>query len=195
MADTDETKQENPKEDAKDQKNEKKSLIKRILPIVIIIVIVGLCSGAGLVLGKMLAPDASKPDGTETEAAESDDAEAAQADTDSGEDSNKVWYYDFEPVVANLNEPSVARYVSLTITLQIGSELSEKEGKALIDEKVPILTDWLTVYLAGLSLDDIRGDKNLKSIQVQILEAFNEQLFPNSKPRIRHILFRNFAVQ
>jgi flagellar basal body-associated protein FliL len=195
MADTDETKKENPKEEAKAEKGEKKSLIKRLLPVVIIIVIVGLFSGAGFCLGKLLAPDASNPDGTEAEAAEPDKAEVAQADVDSKDGSKKVWYYDFEPVVANLNEPSVARYVSLTITLQIGSDLSEKDGKAIIDEKIPILTDWLTVYLAGLSLDDIRGDKNLKSIQAQILDAFNEKLFPDSKPRIKHILFRNFAVQ
>jgi flagellar basal body-associated protein FliL len=195
MADTDETKQENPKEDAKDQKSEKKSLIKRILPVVIIIVIAGLFSGAGFGLGKLLAPDASKQDGTEAEAAEQDDAEAARADIESKDGSKKVWYYDMEPVVANLNEPSVARYVSLTITLQISSDLSEKDGRNLIDEKIPILTDWLTVYLAGLSLEDIRGDRNLKSIQSQILDAFNEKLFPDSRPRIKHILFRNFAVQ
>ncbi len=193
MADTDETKQENPKEDAKDQKSEKKSLIKRILPVVIIIVIAGLCSGAGFGLGKLLAPDTSKPDGAE--ATEPDNTEVIKADAVSKDGSKKVWYYDFEPVVANLNEPSVARYVSLTITLQIGSDLSEKDGRNLVDEKIPILTDWLTVYLAGLSLEDIRGDKNLKSVQAQILEAFNEKLFPDSKPRIKHILFRNFAVQ
>jgi flagellar basal body-associated protein FliL len=195
MADTDETKKENPKEEAKAEKGEKKSLIKRILPVVIIIVIVGLCSGAGFGLGKLLAPDASNPDGTEAEAAEPEDTKVAQANVDSKDGSKKVWYYDFEPVVANLNEPSVARYVSLTITLQIGSELAEKEGRTIIEEKIPILTDWLTVYLAGLSLEDIRGDKNLKSIQAQILDAFNEKLFPDSKPRIKHILFKNFAVQ
>jgi flagellar basal body-associated protein FliL len=195
MADTDETKKENPKEETKAEKGEKKSLIKRILPVVIIIVIVGLCSGAGFGLGKLLAPDASNPDGTEAEAAEPKDTKVAQANVDSKDGSKKVWYYDFEPVVANLNEPSVARYVSLTITLQIGSELAEKEGRTIIEEKIPILTDWLTVYLAGLSLEDIRGDKNLKSIQAQILDAFNEKLFPDSKPRIKHILFKNFAVQ
>ena len=195
MADTDDKKQENPKEEAKAEKSEKKSLIKRILPVVIIIIVAGLCAGAGLGLGKMLAPGASDQPESESEAVESDNTEVTQADVDSGDDSKEVWYYDFEPVVANLNEPSVARYVSITITLQISSELSEKDGKNLIDEKMPILTDWLTVYLAGLSLEDIRGDKNLKSIQAQILEAFNEKLFPDSKPRIKHILFRNFAVQ
>ena len=195
MADTDETKQENPKEEAKDQKSEKKSLIKRILPIVIIIVIVGLCASAGFGLGRLLAPGPSDLPESDSEAVEPDNTEITKADNKSKDDSKKVWYYDMEPVVANLNEPSVARYISLTITLQIGSDLSEKDGRNLINEKIPILTDWLTVYLAGLGLEDIRGDKNLKSIQAQILEAFNEKLFPDSKPRIKQILFRNFAVQ
>jgi len=192
MADTDDKKQENAKgEEANVEKDEKKSLVKRILPVMIIIFAAGLCAGAGFGLGKMLAPDASKQNETDSEAVESDNTEVTQEDIDSEE----IWYYDMEPVVAMLDEPSVARYISITLTLQISSGLSEKDGRAYIDEKIPILTDWMTVYLAGLGLDDIRGDKNLKSIQAQILEAFNEQLFPDSKPKIKHVLFRNFAVQ
>ena len=60
---------------------------------------------------------------------------------------------------------------------------------------MPILTNWLTIYLASLSLEDIRGDRNLKRIQIQILDAFNEQLFPNQKPKIKRVLFKEFAIQ
>jgi len=73
--------------------------------------------------------------------------------------------------------------------------VDEKEGTTFLNEKKPLLTNWLTVYLASLSLEDIRGDANLKSIQSQILDAFNEKLFPDSKPKIKHILFKEFAVQ
>lgn len=195
MADTDETKQDNSKEETKTEKSEGKSFIKRILPVLIIIIVVGLCASAGFGLGRLLGPDPSKPPGPDSGKDESENTEITQAEINSKGSSEKVWYYDLEPVVANLNEPSVARYVSVSVTLQISSELSEKDGKNVIDGKIPILTDWLTVYLAGLGLEDIRGDKNLKRIQSQILDAFNEKLFPDSKPRIKQILFRNFAVQ
>ena len=190
MADLDDKKEE--QKESKTEEKESKSLVKKLLPWVIMIIVVSLCAGAGLGLGNILAGTNQEKEGDETQTKQTDNEKVNSVDT---KDSKNVWYYELDPVVANLNEPSVARYVSLTITLQIGSDLSEKDGKAIIDEKIPILTDWLTVYLAGLSLDDIRGDKNLKSIQAQILDAFNEKLFPDSKPRIKHILFRNFAVQ
>jgi flagellar basal body-associated protein FliL len=73
--------------------------------------------------------------------------------------------------------------------------VDEKDGNVFLDEKKPIITNWLTVYLASLSLGDIRGESNLKRIQSQILDAFNEKLFPDSKPKIKNILFKEFAVQ
>ena len=111
------------------------------------------------------------------------------------DDSQKGWYYSLEPVVANLDVPDVTRYVRATLILEISPDLDEKEGLVFLDEKKPILTNWLTVYLASLSIDDIRGESSLKRIQAQILDAFNEKLFPDSKPKIKHILFKEFAVQ
>jgi len=196
MADTEDTKQKNPQEDTKTEKSEKKSLIGRLLPIVLIVFVVGLFAGAGFVLGRLLAgPNSTQASESSSEQDESAQRDTVEPDSNSGDNSEDVWYYDFEPVVANLNDPSVSRYVSTSITLQISSDLSEKNGRDLIDQQRPVLTDWLTVYLAGLGIEDIRGDKNLKSIQSQILEAFNDKLFPDSKPMIKHILFRNFAVQ
>jgi flagellar basal body-associated protein FliL len=189
MADTDDTKQENAK--GEDVKDEKKSLIKRILPVMIIVIAAGLFAGAGFGLGKMLVPETSEQDETDSEVLESEDMEITQEDID----SEDTWYYDMEPVVAMLDEPNVARYISITLTLQISSVFVEKDGRAYIDEKIPILTDWMTVYLAGLGLEEIGGDKNLKIIKSEILDAFNGQLFPESKPMIIQVLFRNFAVQ
>jgi len=77
----------------------------------------------------------------------------------------------------------------------MSSEVDEKKGVVFLDEKKPILTSWLTIYLAGLSLEDTRGDRNLKRIQSQVLDTFNEKLFPDSKPQIRNVLFKEFAVQ
>ena len=57
------------------------------------------------------------------------------------------------------------------------------------------MTNWLTIYLASLGIDETRGDKNLKRIQSQITDTFNEKLFPDAKPQIEGILFREFAVQ
>lgn len=196
MADADDTKQEKEQEDSKAEKGDKKSLIGRLLPWVIMVVVAGLCAGAGFGLGRLFAgsptPEVAESDLKPDDAAQ---MEAPKADDDSAKDSGEVWYYDLDPVVANLNEPSVTRYVRASLTLEMSSELDEKDGTTFLDEKKPILINWLTVYLSGLSLEDVRGDKNLRSIQSQIREAFNEELFPDTKPQIKQVLIKEFPVQ
>jgi len=163
---------------------------KGFLQWVILGVVVLVFAGAGFFIGQMLK-GASVP---ATADAAQEDAEA-QTD-DAVPDDGKTWFYkDFESVVANLNDPGVMRYVRATLTFEISSAAPQGKTIKLFEEKTPILTNWLTIYLASLGLEDIRGDRNLKRIQVQILNAFNEQLFPNQKPRIKHVLFKEFAIQ
>ena len=187
MADAEDSKKNNKtNEDGK----EKKSAIKRLLPLIILVVVVGLCAGAGIGLGKILA-------GTSEEVMNSEEGndENAEDKLDLGKESNKYWYYDLEPaVVANLNEPGVTRYISASLTLQMNLE-NEKETRTFLDEKTPILRNWLYLFLSGLSLENIKGDKNLKSIQSQICDGFNKELFPNSKPQIKQVLIREFPIQ
>ena len=144
---------------------------------------------------QLLAAVGTGPNESGLESGDSNQADGAKANDDSVDDPDKVWYYDLEPVVANLNEPSVTRYVSASLTLQMSSELEQNEGTELLDKNKPILINWLTVFLSGLCLEDIRGDKNLKSIQAKICEAFNDQLFPDSKPQIKQVLIKGFPVQ
>ena len=79
--------------------------------------------------------------------------------------------------------------------LQELSDLSSEEGELMIEEKTPVLVDWLTIYLSSLTIEDASGGKNKKRIQAQILDAFNEILFPDSKPMIKKILLTEFAIQ
>ena len=196
MADTEDTKQEKEQQAPESESSDKKSLVRRLLPWIIITLIVVICAGAGFGLGRLFAgsptPEAAESDLMPGESAQMEDL---KADDDSAKGSEEVWYYDLDPVVANLNEPSVTRYVRASLTLEMSSELDAKDGEDFLDEKKPILINWLTVYLSGLSLEDVRGDKNLRSIQSQIREAFNEELFPDSKPHIRQILIKEFPVQ
>jgi flagellar basal body-associated protein FliL len=205
MADADDIKeQEEPQEQEEQEeqkepeagKSAKKSLVARLVPWVIIIAVVGLCAGGGFSLGRLFAGSRMH------QAADSDPNSAAasqvedlKADNDSAKDSNKVWYYDLDPVIANLNEPTVTRYVRASLTLEMSSELDVKKGTEFLDEKKPILINWLTVYLSSLGLEDIRGDNNLRTIQSQIRDAFNEELFPDSKSQVLQVLIKEFPVQ
>ncbi len=111
-------------------------------------------------------------------------------------ESTDTWFYkDLKAVVANLDEPGATRYVRTTLILEIHNSLEQKDGEVLLEEKTPHLRSWLTIYLASLSLDDAQGEKNLKRIQSDILESFNQKLFPNGQPQIRRILLSDFAIQ
>ncbi|MBC8472681.1 MAG: flagellar basal body-associated FliL family protein [Planctomycetes bacterium] len=186
---TQEVKEE--KEDKGKEAGEKKSLVARFLPKVIIVVIVVIFAGAGFTLARLFAGSSTSGLSEQGQSSQLENMDTK----DDRADSKKSWYYHLEPVIANLNVDDVTRYVKASLTLEISFEMDEKKGTAFIDEKKPILTNWLTVYLASLSLDDIRGDTNLKRIQSQVLDAFNEKLFPDSKPKVKNILFKEFAVQ
>ncbi|MHC4534068.1 MAG: flagellar basal body-associated FliL family protein [Planctomycetota bacterium] len=175
------------KDGKKTETDEKKSLIARLLPIVIIVIVVVIFTGTGFTLGRLIAGSpASQTAGA---------AEQNQSENMDAENSEGSWYYHLEPVIANLDVDDVTRYVKASLTLEISVDVDVKEGTAFIDEKKPILRNWLTIYLASLRLEDIKGDRNYKRIQSQVLDAFNEKLFPDSKPKIKNILFKEFAVQ
>ena len=190
MADVDEAKEQ---QEAEAGKGDKKSFIGRSLPWIIVGLVIAVSAGAGFGLGQLLAGPGAPP--VSEADSQADQTEDLSPDESSAADSDKVWYYDLDPVIANLNEPGVSRYVRASFTLEMSAETDQKKGAAFLDEKKPILTDMLFVYLSGLSLRDVQGDKNLKSVQSRIRELFNEKLFPDSKPQIKRVLIKEFPVQ
>ncbi len=176
-------------EGKKAEEGKKKSFVARFLPQIIIVVVVVFFASVGFTLGRLFA--GSSESQTASENGQLQDSENANG----SEDGSEGWYYELEPVIANLNVSDVTRYVKASLILEVSSDVDEKEGTAFLDSKKPILTNWLNVFLASLGLDDIRGDGNLKHIQSEVMDAFNEKLFPDSKPQIKRILFKEFAVQ
>jgi flagellar basal body-associated protein FliL len=195
MADTDQKEEQNDQPTSQTEPI-RKSFVSRYLLWILMVVIILVCAGAGLGLGRLLAGSRGPSSGAHESNVESQvqDPESESSNSMTG-DSQKVWYYDLDPVVANLNEPGVTRYVRATFILEVSSGLDKKEGTAFFDEKKPVLINWLTVYLSSLGLEDIRGDKNLMSIQSHVCDAFNEKLFPHSKPQIKRVLIKECPVQ
>ncbi len=109
--------------------------------------------------------------------------------------TGQSWYYDLDPVVVNLNDPGVTRYVRISLTLEVSSAMDEKEGKPFLDQKKPLMKHWLTLFLSNQTIEDARGERNLMRMQSQISDTLNNGLFPGSKPRIKSVLFKEFAIQ
>ncbi|HBR19786.1 MAG: hypothetical protein A2Y13_01080 [Planctomycetes bacterium GWC2_45_44] len=199
------------KEPAGGKKSSSGMLIWLIMAVIIVV-----CAGSGLVLGKLFAKPQVKAIETADDQNSAQDAAQEKpkkkpaakkaagghggghgGGESKGSTALNGSFYNLDPVVANINEPGATRYVRITLTLELDEEADTEAIAATIEEKKPIITNWLTIYLASLSLDDIQGDKNLKRIQGQILDSFNEKLLSgsDSKPVIKSILFKEFAIQ
>jgi flagellar FliL protein len=165
-----------------------------LLPWIITGAIVVISAGAGLGLGRLFGSSGTAETARPAEQTEIAHTDALRADGSTA-DSERTWYYDLEPVIANLDEPGVTRFVRVTLTLELSAELDQKKSVAFIQEKTPLLKNWLTIYLAGQSLENIRGDRNLRRVQSEILDYFNEKLFPDAKSQIKQVLFKEFAIQ
>jgi len=107
----------------------------------------------------------------------------------------KPWQYDLDAVIANLDEPGVTRFLRLTVTLEMSAQFDETKGRAFLQERTPLLTDFVSGYVSGLTLERVRGQNNRNRIKREIQAGFNDTLFPDAKPCVINVLFREFAVQ
>jgi flagellar basal body-associated protein FliL len=183
------------KQDEPEQKgSDKKTSTKGYLKWIVLAVVVVICAGAGFGLGRLFGRSSTGGIEETSQQTEPDQAQPIKV-VASQKGSKGTWYYNFEPVVANLNEPGATRYIRAALTLQISTALDSQTGTTFLEEKKPILRNWLTIYLAGQTIEETRGDRNLRRIQSEILDAFNEKLFPDSKPLIKSVFFKDFAIQ
>jgi flagellar basal body-associated protein FliL len=170
---------------------EKASNLSMITKMVVAIII---CSAAGVGLGQFAAgyhlhrlEQRSKENAPQKGESQIFDVSA----------DRKGWYYALEPVEANLDKPDkrgMKYFVRARLTLEVGPGTDPKKAADLLDLKKTLMENWLITYLSGLAIEEIKGGKNLKCIQTRILEAFNEILFPDSKPQVAHILFNEFVI-
>jgi flagellar basal body-associated protein FliL len=165
-----------------------KSLVPRlILCAGVVLMAAGMGYGVALLSGGKPADASAAVAGTDEAAAKL----APSKEKDKGKD--EFAYYDFEPIVVNLDEPRLARYIRVTLTLAIRTE-NREAALAVLDKKKPELKNWVTTFFSSCTLDQVRGAVNLNRLRREILDAFSQQLWPDQKPLIDHILFKEFAV-
>ena len=148
--------------------------------------IIVLASLAGFSVGRGLqGGEVSKPQATTEKVEESPQKTSA---------GDEFAYYEFESIAVSLNEPRMDRYLRIAIVLAF-KEHDGDTARELLTRKKPELKSWLTVFLSGRRLDDVRGDKNLNRLQREIQDALNQKLWSDSRPLIDHVLFKDLAVQ
>ena len=156
-------------------------------------VIVVAAAGGGYFTAKVFNSRPAKADqlseATEghKEAKEGKEAKATKSD-------NGYVYHRIDPIIANINEPRMMRYIRATITLSIKNS-DDGEASATLEKSKVKIKDWLTRYLMGCTLEDLRGRDNYNRIRKEILASLNEQLWPQQKPLIAEVFLEEFNVQ
>lgn len=100
--------------------------------------------------------------------------------------SDQMEFFEFEPITVNLDEERLRRFIQATISLAIRKD-EMKEAKKLLEDRMKQVRSWLNIYLAGRTVQDLRGSKNLQRIQREIAEMLNERLWPDRRPVIREV--------
>lgn len=172
--------------------SEKKGLATKVMPLLIVGGTVVVFATAGFIVGRLFG---TRGRAQTASAAPVGEPEPTIKNSKSKDPKTDNWFYELEPVVANLNDPGVTRYVRITLTLEITGAWAEPEAKPVLDQKKPLLKHWLTLYLSNQTIEDTRGKTNLLRMQSNISDIFNQGLFPNAQPRIMNILFKEFAIQ
>ncbi|RKY27638.1 MAG: hypothetical protein DRP83_02030 [Planctomycetota bacterium] len=103
-------------------------------------------------------------------------------------------YYEFDPLTVNLDVVRQNRYIKVTVVLAIPKE-DEADVITRLDDKKVELKDWIMTYMAGHTLEQVAGRKNMIRIQREISDTLNQKLWPNQRPRVNHVLFKDYAVQ
>jgi flagellar basal body-associated protein FliL len=131
----------------------------------------------------------------EKSADEGDDGHAkTTAKKKKGHAEEKTVSIPFGDVVVNLAEERLTRYLRLKIVLVVEEE-AEAEVTALLEKKKATMKSWLISHLTGKTLKDVAGTVGVNRTQREILERFEDTLYPSGHGHLKHIMFEEYLVQ
>ena len=119
---------------------------------------------------------------------------ATHAKGDEGVVHDGPCFVPFGLIVANVNEPLLAKYLTLEITVQTAPEDKEEVESAITSRK-PFLLTWLAAHIADKTPEDIRGKVGVNRLRREIQDNFNSLMFKDGHERVQDILFEEYHVQ
>ena len=176
------------KQKEQDGKSEKKSS-NLILWIIIAVVVIGASAG-GFLAAKIATGPVAEAEPEEVEKID-DQAEKLLAK----EAADNDWTYSLPSTIANLDEPGASRYVRAEFNLLISAELDTIKGTEFFDSKKSEINDQLLRYLAGKTLEEVRGRRNQDQMKLEIRDFCNNMFFKDSKPYVKDVLIQTFNIQ
>lgn len=158
----------------------------KILKILLPVGIVVLFAAAGYFASRLNVPAQA---GAEEAKSTLDPDKSSKGDGDKAQA-----HHDLEPIVVNLNEPQVTRYLRVVFSLAIAGE-DYDDAMATIEKKTHEMNNWLIVYLSDLSLEDVRGAKNINRVRREIQDSLNGRLWPGERSLIVNVSLKEWIIQ
>lgn len=100
----------------------------------------------------------------------------------------------FGDLVVNLSEDRMTRYLRVKIALKVEGE-DEKAITALVAKHKAAMKSKLIGHLAGKGMKDVGGSVGVSKLQREILEKFDDILYPDGDSKLKEVLFEEFVVQ
>lgn len=93
-----------------------------------------------------------------------------------------------DPFVVNLDEPGNARYLKMTVQLEL---VNEKDGEA-IEKSKQVIRDEVLGYLSGLHVKDTLGATAKDTIREALMKRLEAVV---GEHKVRRMFFQEFMVQ
>jgi flagellar basal body-associated protein FliL len=151
--------------------------------VIIVIAVVLAAVGAGLAVG-LGATRKAGPPGDEAQNATEPDAQLPAYS-----------YVPFGPVIVNLNEGRLTRYLKIALALKVVQNKSDALTEIIEGNQQALFNDWLIVNLSDLGLEDVKGAPAIRAQRRVILAGFNGLLAEISDVQLDDILLTEFNVQ
>lgn len=109
---------------------------------------------------------------------------------------DEAWpaFIDFAPMVVNLDDGRLNRYLLVDFSLQTPRSSYGRISQAILRKKA-LVQDSLTSYLSDKTLNEVRGSSAQDLIRRDIKDRLNTLLFPDGSDEIEAVLFQQFAIQ
>jgi len=158
--------------------------------LIIAAVVVVIAGGAGGYLAGSLLRKAPGPQKAHAE----ESAAATSSEDEGGSHSESEYFEEFEPFTVTLETPRRDRFLVATVILAF-DKADMKVVMEMLEKKKRELRSKITLYLNSRTLEDVSGTKNLNRILRELQDMINEYLWPNQKPLVTLVLFKNLAIQ
>jgi flagellar basal body-associated protein FliL len=97
-------------------------------------------------------------------------------------------------VAVNLSEERMTRYLRVKVAVQVEAAM-EKKVLEHVEKNKAALKSWMISHIAGKTLKDVSGTVGVNRLQREMLERFEDILYPHGESPLRNVLFEEYIVQ